>query len=270
MVIIIIAEALWIRNRRLKKRLSAGRTLKKGKYSLRDDAHNALITGRAIARTLERSGASMSGAWSQLEEAQLAYDRGNYRVCINIVEKAKDSMKTSRLDQERKGDVAKLESSTPPPPGKDEVLTKEYIAKELPENFVQAKFSLNLARDHMEECRKKAMDTEAAALVLRDAEKAFDEKDYTTALKLAVRCKNLLGDSEGGLETIPPDEEVIEITEEQLKNRCEGCGEFLDKADSFCRKCGSKIPKARECEKCNKVANIDDKFCRGCGSELPS
>ncbi len=269
MVIIIIAEVLWIRNRRLKRRLSTG-TVKRGKYSLRDDAHNALVTGRAIARTLERSGASMSGAWSQLEEAQLAFDRGNYRVCIEIVDRAKDTMKSSRLAQERKGDLAKLESSAPSSQAEDEVLTKEYIAKELPENFVQAKFSLNLARDHMEECRKKAMDTEAAALVLSDAEKAFDEKDYTTALKLAIRCKNLLGDAEGGLEIIPPDEEVIEITEEQLKNRCEGCGELLVEGDSFCRKCGSKIPKARKCEKCNKVANVDDKFCRGCGSELPS
>jgi hypothetical protein len=62
----------------------------------------------------------------------------------------------------------------------------------------------------MEKCRLGAIDTEAAALVLQDAEHAFEEKDYTTALKLAVRCKNLLVTEEGSLETIPPDEEVIE------------------------------------------------------------
>lgn len=269
MVIVIFAEVLWIRNRRMKKRLASGVTGGKGKSSLRDEAHNALITGRAIARTLERGGGPMPGTWSQLEEAQLAYDRGNHRVCIDLVDRAKESMKAERLAMEKRGDLAKLESSVSPP-SKDEVLTKEFIAKELPENFIQAKFSLNLARENLEECRNKAMDTEAAALVLQDAEQAFESKDYTTALKLAVRCKNLLGDAESGLKTIPPEEEVIEITEEQLKFRCQGCGELLMEGDSFCRKCGAKVPKAVECEKCNKEAEMDDKFCRGCGSELPS
>lgn len=268
MVIVIFAEVLWIRNRRMKKKIASGVTGGKGKSSLRDEAHNALITGRAIARTLERSGASLPGTWRQLEEAQLAFDRGNNRVCIDLVERAKDSMKAERLAREKRGDLAKLESSAPP--AEDEVLTKEYIAKKLPEYFMQAKFSLNLARDHLEECRNKAMDTTAAALVLEDAEQAFESKDYTNALKLAVRCKSMLGDAEGGLETIPPEEEVIEITEEQLKNRCQGCGELLTEGDSFCRKCGAKVPKAVECEKCEKVANMDDKFCRGCGEELPS
>ncbi len=268
-VIVIIAEILWLRKRRLERGMGTGRRTKKSKSTLRDEAHNALITGRAIARTLERSGASMPGTWGELEEAQLAFDRGNYRVCIEIVDRAKESMKAERLAREKKGDLAKLESS-PPPSGKGEMLTKEFIAKELPENFMQAKFSLNLAKDQIEDCRKRAIDTEAAALVLRDAEKAFDGKDYATALKLAIRCKNLLGDAEGGLETIPPEEEVIEITEEQLKNRCQGCGELFKEGDSFCRKCGAKIPKAAECEECGKVADIDDKFCRGCGTELPS
>lgn len=266
-IVVVIGELVWLRNRRLKKGMSSGGRVKK--MSLRDDAHNALITGRAIVRTLERGGASMEATMNQLEEARTAFDRGNFRACIDIVDKAKDSMKTAKLAAEKRGDLEKLEAS-PPPPGDEEMLTKEIIAKEMPENFIQAKFSLNLAKDHMEKCRQGAIDTEAAALVLQDAEKAFEEKDYTTALKLAVRCKNLLTTEDGGLETIPPDEEVIEIIEEQLKFRCTGCGEFLVEGDGFCRKCGAKIPKATECEKCGKVADIEDKFCRGCGTELPS
>ncbi|MEE9224424.1 MAG: zinc ribbon domain-containing protein [Thermoplasmata archaeon] len=264
---VLIGEFFWLRNRRLKKRMGTGGPVKK--RSLQDDAHNALITGRAIAKTLDRGGTPMTAVKSQLDKAQVAYDRGNYRVAIDMVETAKDSMKATRLAGEKNGDLAKLDSS-PTPPAEDEMLTKEIIAKKMPENFIQAKFSLNLARDHLEKCRVGAMDTEAAALVLQDAEKAFEEKDYTTALKLAVACKNLLATEDGGLETIPPDEEVIEITEEQLKNRCTGCGEFLVEGDGFCRKCGAKIPKAAECEKCGKAADIEDKFCRGCGTELPS
>lgn len=266
-IVIVIGELVWLRNRRLKKGMSSGGRVKK--MSLRDDAHNALITGRAIVRTLERGGASMEATMNRLEEAKMAFDRGDFRACIDIVDKTKDSMKTARMAAEKRGDLEKLEAS-PPPPGDEEMLTKEIIAKEMPENFIQAKFSLNLAKDHMEKCRQGAINTDAAALVLQDAEKAFEEKDYTTALKLAVRCKNLLATEDGGLETIPPDEEVIEITEEQLKFRCTGCGEFLVESDSFCRKCGAKIPKAAECEKCGKVADIEDKFCRGCGTELPS
>ncbi len=264
---VLIGEFFWLRNRRLKKRMGTGGPVKK--RSLQDDAHNALITGRAIAKTLDRGGTPMTAVKSQLDKAQVAYDRGNYRVAIDMVETAKDSMKATRLAGEKNGDLAKLDSS-PTPPAEDEMLTKEIIAKKTPENFIQAKFSLNLARDHLEKCRVGAMDTEAVALVLQDAEKAFEEKDYTTALKLAVACKNLLATEDGGLETIPPDEEVIEITEEQLKNRCTGCGEFLVEGDGFCRKCGAKIPKAAECEKCGKAADIEDKFCRGCGTELPS
>lgn len=266
-IVIVIGELVWLRNRRMKKGLGGGGRVKK--KSLRDDAHNALITGRAIARTLERGGTSMDPIMAQLEEAQMAFDRGNFRVCIDIVDQAKESMKTARLAAEKKGDLAKLDSS-PPPAGGDEMLTKEIITKEMPENFIQAKFSLNLARDHMEQCRERAIDTEAAALVLQDAESAFEGKDYTTALKLAVRCKNLLATDDESLKTIPPEEEVIEITEEQLKNRCTGCGEFLVEGDSFCRKCGARIPKAAECEKCGEVADIEDKFCRKCGAELPS
>jgi hypothetical protein len=245
-IVVLIGEFFWLRNRRLKRKMGTGRPVKK-KETLQDDAHNALITGKAIVRTLELGGTPMTGIISQLDEARLAYDRGNYRVAIDTVEKAKDSMKAARLTSVKKGDLAKLDSPLPPP-GEDEMLTKEFIAKELPENFIQAKFSLNLARSHqakfslnlarshMEKCRLGAIDTEAAALVLQDAEHAFEQKDYSTALKLAVRCKNLLVTEEGSLETIPPDEEVIEITEEQLKNRCTGCGEFLVIGDSWLRR----------------------------------
>ena len=85
-IVIVIGELVWLRNRRLKKGMSSGGRVKK--MSLRDDAHNALITGRAIVRTLERGGASMEAAMNRLEEAKMAFDRGNFRTCIDIVDNA--------------------------------------------------------------------------------------------------------------------------------------------------------------------------------------
>jgi RNA polymerase subunit RPABC4/transcription elongation factor Spt4 len=273
MVLLILIEILYLRSRRIKKKLQKGTPLeaKQTKDRLRDEAHNALITGRAIVRTLERSGTPMKSAWELLKEAETAFDRKNFRVCINLVDKAKEMMKSARLAREKKGDLTKLESTPVTPAGKDEMLTKEYIQKKVPENYMQAKFSLGVARKQLKDRKGEGLDTDTAGLVLQDAERAFEDNDYMTALKLAIHCKNMTDVGGSGLATITAaeDEEVIEITEEQLKNRCTGCGEFLTEGDGFCRKCGAKIPKASECEKCGKVAEMDDKFCRGCGSELP-
>lgn len=272
MIGIIVFEILYIRSRRLKKALREGAhyVAKQPKKALRDDAHNALITGRAIARAMQRTGTPMSSAWETLEEAQKAYDKGDFKACVEIVDRAKDAMKAARLAKEKKGDLVKLESEAPSPAGEEEILTKEYIQKKLPENYMQAKFSIGVAKKQIEEGRKAGSDVEAANSVLQDAEKAFEMKDYATALKEAIHSKNMVDVGESGLAIIAPEEEVIEITEEQLKNRCEGCGEFLREGDSFCRKCGAKIPIATECDDCGKTADMDDKFCRGCGKELPS
>lgn len=271
MIAVIIFEVLYIRSKRLKKRLKEGKryVAKPSKGELKDDAHNALITGRAIARTLVRGGTPMGGIWDMLEEAEKAFDKGEYKTSIEVVDRAKEAMKHAKLAHEKKGDVVKLESTPSTPPGEDEMLTKEYIQKKLPENFMQAKFSIGVAQEQIEEGKKAGMDVTAASSVLQDAERAFENKDYTTALREAIRCKNMLCTGETSLTTIAPEEEVIEITEEQLKNRCGGCGEFLDQEDSFCRKCGAKIPKASECDECGKTADMDDKFCRECGTELP-
>ncbi|MFQ6060307.1 MAG: zinc ribbon domain-containing protein [Thermoplasmata archaeon] len=272
MVLIVIVEILYLRSRRIKRRLRSGSVLpiKQSKEMIGDEAHNALITGRAIARTLERTGTPMGSAWDLLREAQTAYDRKNYRVCIDLVDKAKDMMKSARLAREKRGDLAKLEGKPFLSAGEEEMLTKEYITKKLPENYMQAKFSIGVARKQIEEKSEAGLDTEAATTILRDAEAAFEAKDYATALKLAIRSKNMVDAGESGLTTLAAEEEVIEVTEEQLKNRCVGCGEFLIIGDNFCRKCGAKIPKAIECEKCGKLAEIDDNFCRKCGAKLPS
>ncbi|UCD91849.1 MAG: zinc ribbon domain-containing protein [Methanobacteriota archaeon] len=273
MIGVIIFEIFYIRSKRLKRRLKEGKhyVAKPTKGELRDDAHNALITGRAIARTLVRSGTPMGSIWDQLEEAEKAFERDEYKTTIDVVEKAKESMKYARLTHQKKGDVMKLESTAPsPPPSEDEMLTKEFIQKKLPDNFMQAKFSLGVAQKQIEESKSAGVDVSAASSVLQDAEKAFENKDYTTALREAIRSKNMVGAGEAGPTTIAPEEEVIEITEEQYKNKCEGCGEFLSPEDSFCRKCGAKVPKATECDDCGKTAEMEDKFCRECGKELPS
>ena len=56
--------------------------------NLPDEAHNALVTAKAIAATLERQGVRSHEVSSWIEEAELAYQRGNYRVTKDLIGKA--------------------------------------------------------------------------------------------------------------------------------------------------------------------------------------
>src|SRR5437762_3864277 len=108
--------------------------------NLPDEAHNALVTAKAIAATLERQGVRSHEVSSWIEEAELAYQRGNYRVTKDLIGKAKERLLALKSVQASKGDIAKLEQLSTVG-GSDEVTTKEILTKEVPPNFPQSKRS---------------------------------------------------------------------------------------------------------------------------------
>src|SRR3989304_5180104 len=109
-----------------------------------DQAHNALITTKASASTLERGGIQSEEILSLLREAQMAYDRRNYRVVLDLTSQAKDRMLALKARQSAKGDLGKLEGIAAPE-GTEETTTKELLQKEFPPNFAQARFTIGIA-----------------------------------------------------------------------------------------------------------------------------
>jgi len=73
--------------------------------NLPDEAHNALVTAKAIAATLEGQGVRSHEVTSWIQEAETAYQRGNYRVTKDLIGKAKERLLALKSVQASKGQV---------------------------------------------------------------------------------------------------------------------------------------------------------------------
>src|SRR5213083_115139 len=153
--------------------------------NLPDEAHNAIVTAKAIAATLERQGVRSHEVTSWIQEAETAYQRGNYRVTKDLIGKAKERLLALKSVQASKGDIAKLEQLSTVG-GSDEVTTKEILTKEVPPNFPQSKFSILVAGSAIEQARSSGRDVVQATELLEAAKGRFDAKDYDGALTMAV------------------------------------------------------------------------------------
>src|SRR5213079_1160457 len=110
---------------------------------LPDEAHNAVVTTKAIAATLERQGVRSPEVNEWIREAETAAGRGNYRVAKDLAGKAKDRLLVQRAELASKGEVAKLEQLSAV--RSDQTTTKERLHNEVAPNFPQSKFSIELA-----------------------------------------------------------------------------------------------------------------------------
>src|SRR5437879_7791529 len=152
--------------------------------NLLDEAHNAIVTAKAIAATLERQGVRSHEVTSWIQEAEMAYQRGNYRVTKDLIGKAKERLLTLKSVQASKGEIAKLEQLSAVG-GSDEVTTKEILTKEVPPNFQQSKFSIQVAGRDIEQARSSGRDVVQATELLEAAKGRVDAKDYDGALAMA-------------------------------------------------------------------------------------
>ncbi|TLZ51949.1 MAG: zinc ribbon domain-containing protein [Methanobacteriota archaeon] len=236
------------------------------KLDFPDRAHNAILTTKAIGEALARGGVRSPEADELVREAESASRERNFRVAIDLAERAKGVLRAAKLDQQRKGDVAKVDTIRQKG-NPDEVTPKERLMKELPANYAPSKFSMNLARDDIAAAKGRGQATAAAEKYLADAEASFNAEDYDTALKHAVRARRSLGDLAPATETSPP---TPSASPPVAKGRaCANCGAPLGADDGFCRKCGTKIPPARTCPSCGAKVADEDAFCRACGTEVP-
>ena len=262
-VVVGFLEVRFLRKRMKHRRIRAA----KGDDNLQDQAHNAIVTTKAILSAMERQGIRSEEASGWLREADTAASRQNFRVAMELTSRAKDRLMTLKAEQTSKGDIAKLDRlAAPSREGGDEITTKELIQKEFPPNLMQSKFSIEVAGTAIETGGAAGRDVGQATQLLEAAKSRFDAKDYSAALALARQSKRVAeGASIGTPVPVPPTPVVsVHVAPDRM---CPTCGAALQSDDVFCRKCGTRLV-STECRSCGSSLLADDVFCRKCGTSV--
>ncbi len=277
-LVLVMIVVVWIELRMMRKRSKARRQrTARRPEELQDEAHNALITTRAIASTLaERGGIHSDDVDGMLQEAQTAYDRRNYRVAIDLTTRVKDRLVALRGAQAAKGDAAKLEGLGSGP-ASDEPTTKEVLQKQYPPNLAPSRFAISVAETSIEDGATAGRDVSTARSLLAAARSRFDAQDYGSAVSIARQAeKSAKGEA---VSAVPPT--AAGSTENPpaaaptpprpaavaVGSACPTCGAPLKPDDAFCRKCGTRVVLAN-CPSCGAPLLADDAFCRKCGTRL--
>ncbi len=241
---------------------------------LQDEAHNALITTRAIASTLaERGGIRSEDVDAMLREAQMAYNRRNYRVAIDLTKSIKDRLVSLKARRAAQGDLANLQA--PPTEAEEEPTTKELLQRDYPPNLAPSKFAISMAESVIEASEASGGDVVQARVLLATARSRFDAKDYSGALTVARQAERsakgeLVAGPAQALASPPSGPSVApELTPAAVPagSACPSCGAPLKAGDAFCRKCGAQAV-LTNCPKCSTALQADDVFCRKCGTRV--
>ncbi len=232
---------------------------KKKDSDLSDRAYNDVRTTESILNMLKRDSVDTSAAQPYITEAKAALSRRDYHSCIEYAEKAKFALKKAKTQANLKPFWDEPSDER----GIEKAKSEESPDSKLPENYMQSKFTISLAEDTIQTALKKGKDISKAKELLQQSIKAFENRDYSTALKLALRskkCAEGIGEEGGIIE--------LSICDEPGKYDCPNCGENIKTNDIFCRKCGAKIERELSCPDCGESINTNDIFCGKCGAKL--
>ncbi|HYT18152.1 MAG TPA: zinc ribbon domain-containing protein [Thermoplasmata archaeon] len=263
LLLVSLGIATFLETRYLRKKMKNRRVrTAKRDEELQDNAHNAIITTKAIVSSLQRQGIRSEEADAWMREAQTANARHNYRVAMDLTAKAKDRLLALKAAQASKGDLAKLDrlSSGGSP---DEMTTKEMLQKEIPPNMLQSKFSIEVAGTAVEQGRLSGRDVSQATQLLEDAKTRFDAKDYATALTIARQSKRAAVGERVDVSIAPVAPQSPPTPGGRV---CPSCGASLAEDDMFCRKCGARLAPA--CSSCGASLLSDDAYCPKCGTPV--
>ncbi len=258
--VVALAELRYMR----KKRRSRSET-----QELPDRAHNAILTTKAIRDTMARGGVRSDEANDLIREAEAAQRERNYRVAVETADRAKVILRNAKQRQAQKGDIAKLERIETKPGAATEETTEEKLTKELPPNYMPAKFTINLAHEDIAAAQGRGADTATAAGFAAEAQREFDAQDFDAALRSAIRARRSLEPSGAATPPTPAGSPAQAPPPVPARGRaCASCGAGLAADDTFCRKCGAKVELPPACPSCGTPIEGDDAFCRKCGTRV--
>ena len=260
-MLIVLSAVMFLELRYMRSRRAA----RSGNLELPDRAHNAILTTKAIRDTLDRGGVHSPAADDVIREAEAANRERNYRVAVELADRAKGILQDAKRRQQERGDLAKLDR-IPPKGEAEETTAKEKLAKELPPNYASSRFTMGLAREEIDAANAQGRDAGEAERRLAEAQRLFDAGDYDAALREAVQARRVLGEPSPAPTPAPapaaaaPTAAIV---------ACVACGAPIPGQDAFCRKCGAKAPVPRLCPSCGAPVAADDGFCRKCGTPMP-
>ncbi|MGC8564976.1 MAG: zinc ribbon domain-containing protein [Thermoplasmata archaeon] len=259
-VLVVLAFIVIILSLNLLKKMGL-RSSKSSIKNLKDEAFNKIESTKSIAVILGKKGVKVGPAIAVLDKAESLYNRGDYNGSISLSDEARRILdrsklegteipKDERLDQQRKEELPRERNLSYAQKNDDETVSPSFqLQKKLPENYLAAKFSLEMAQnlyDGSDENRKII-----ALEYLRLAKNAFEENNYSDSLKYSLRTQKILKNEEiesGGL-------------------KCPKCGVEVDSKDQFCWNCGYTL-KVRKCPNCGAGLKPTDKYCRSCGYKI--
>lgn len=258
LVVVLVVELKILRTRRIRKA---------GEGDLPDRAHNELLTTKAVSESLAHGGVRSEPAEEAIREAEAALRLRNYRVTMELAEKARGLLRTAKLRHERHGDITKVDEIAAKEAPPEDVTVKEKLTKELPPNYMPAKFSVTIAQEEIDAAKAGGLDTSAAEGHIAEAQTAFEAEDYDGAFRHAVRARRAVETAS------PPDVEEAKEGGTPKRPRepgrtCPSCAAPVTEDDAFCRKCGTKMPAVKSCPSCDSAVADDDAFCRKCGTEV--
>src|SRR6266550_2002932 len=161
--------------------------------------------------------------------------------------------------------AAKQDSNLPDEAHNAHVTAKAILTKEVPPNFPQSKFSIQVAGGAIEQARSSGRDVVQATELLEAAKGRFDAKDYDGALTMARLSAR---SAEGKKVEMPAAPSKRAPTTAIVSNRaCPSCGAPLRADDVFCRKCGTRLVPS-SCPSCGASLLADDSFCPKCGKPV--
>ena len=189
---------------------------------MKDDAYNALITTRAVANSLQEQGRKTDEADRLLLQAQAAYRRQDYATCKDLADKARDSLRRTRVSEP---DTFEKIASGPVEASVNEQTAPIHEIKKLPQNYLESKFMIETARMCIDDALGKGAEVKDAEGFLAVARQCFERTEYTEALKQALRAKR---SAEGqkivaAIEVSPP-REMEEAPADLRGTECGQCG----------------------------------------------